>query len=127
MLGRYGVDALGKCLMVVYITFAVISTVLTLTLFKDNVVAYIIMGAICATIFVLTYWRMMSRNIAKRRRENQLFCNFFKLRRDKFRDRKTHVYRKCPSCKATLRLPRAKGMHTVVCPRCKHRFSVKGT
>ena len=51
---------------------------------------------------------------------------FFKLQKNKFKDRKTHVYRKCPKCKAVLRLPKAKGKHTVVCPRCKNRFEVRG-
>jgi hypothetical protein len=31
----------------------------------------------------------------------------------------------CPHCKANLRLPRKKGKHSVVCPRCKERFEVK--
>ena len=76
-------------------------------------------------IFVIFY-RIFSRNIQKRRQENEKFCGFFKLIRNRFRDRKTHVYRKCPKCKAVLRLPKAKGKHTVVCPRCKNRFEVKG-
>ena len=78
-----------------------------------------------ATVICI-FFRTMSRNIAKRRAENQKFCNFFKLRKNKFRDRKTHVYRKCPSCKAVLRLPKAKGKHTVSCPKCKNKFSVRG-
>ncbi|MBR5515382.1 MAG: hypothetical protein IKU52_04190 [Clostridia bacterium] len=51
---------------------------------------------------------------------------FLKLSKNKFRDRKTHVYRQCPCCKANLRLPKAKGIHTVKCPRCFARFEVKG-
>ena len=50
---------------------------------------------------------------------------FFNLQKCKHRDRKTHVYRKCPSCKNNLRLPKEKGKHTVACPCCKHRFDVK--
>ena len=47
------------------------------------------------------------------------------LQKSKHRDRKTHVFRKCPACKSVLRLPRQKGKHTVRCPRCQHRFDVK--
>ena len=70
----------------------------------------------------------MSRNIPKRRAENARFVGFFKLRRNKWKDRKTHVYRKCPTCHAILRLPKikgkekGKGKHTVCCPRCANKF-----
>jgi len=77
-------------------------------------------------------FRAMSHNHRARRRENELVFGFFKsvkkffrLQKNRFKDRKTHVYRKCPKCKATLRLPKAKGTHTVVCPRCQNRFTVK--
>ncbi len=124
MYGRYGTDKLGNCLMIVYVVIVLLHTVLTI--FIDNVFFDLISWLVAIALFVLIIWRMMSRKIAKRRLENEKFCNFFKLRKNKFKDRKTHVYRTCPACKATLRLPRAKGVHTVVCPRCKHRFSVKG-
>ncbi len=126
MLGRYGVDKLGNCLMITYVVVVLISTILTLFVFKNNIVFYLITSAISISLFALIINRMMSRKIAKRRLENEKFCNFFKLQKNKFKDRKTHVYRKCPACKAVLRLPRSKGVHSVVCPRCKHRFSVKG-
>ena len=125
MRGRYGADKLGNCLMIAYVIVIVLQTVLSL--FIDGVFFTLISSLLALTLFIIVISRMMSRNIAKRRRENEKFCNFFKLRKNKHRDRKTHVYRQCPACKATLRLPRAKGIHDVICPRCRHRFSVKGT
>ena len=53
------------------------------------------------------------------------FLSFFKRKKAQFRDRKTHVYKKCPHCKATLRLPKKKGRHTVSCPKCRKRFETK--
>ncbi|MFR2916862.1 MAG: hypothetical protein ACLTKQ_08005 [Acutalibacteraceae bacterium] len=44
--------------------------------------------------------------------------------RDKWAFRKTHVFKKCPGCKAVLRLPRKKGKHTVNCPHCHKNFTV---
>ena len=74
----------------------------------------------------------MSRNVYKRQEENRKFLKlfekpkkFFELQKCKRRDRKTHVYKKCPSCKNNLRLPKVKGKHTAVCPCCKTRFDVK--
>ena len=48
----------------------------------------------------------------------------FRRLRVRWRDRKTHVFRKCPHCKKTLRLPRVPGDHFVNCPLCHTHFSV---
>ena len=122
MYGRYGTDTLNKVLLFIYLGVVILYTILSFFIF-DAVLAFayfLVTLALAVTIF----WRTFSHKIDKRRRENEKFCGFFRLRRNKFRDRKTHIYRKCPSCRAVLRLPRAKGKHNVVCPRCKNRFSV---
>lgn len=122
--GRYGHDTLNKVLTVVYLIWLIAFTIAT---FIVNHIAFSIIGwCITIALFAWTTFRMLSRNIVARRKENEKFCGFFKLRRNKFRDRKTHVYRKCKSCKAVLRLPKSKGKHFVVCPKCKNRFEVKG-
>lgn len=85
-------------------------------------------------LLLLSYavFRTMSHNYRARKRENDLVFGFFKnvkkffvLQKNRFRDRKTHIYRKCPKCRVTLRLPKAKGKHTVLCPRCHNKFTVK--
>ena len=131
--GRYGNDTLGKVMFGVYLAIFVIYTVLRIVFniaMPTNVIAMTVLTLsyffLSTVLMIWIFFRMFSRNIGKRRRENEKFCGFFKLRRNKFRDRKTHVYRKCPGCKAILRLPKSKGKHTVVCPRCKKRFEVKG-
>ena len=122
MYGRYGSDTLNKVLIIIYAVVVVVFTILSL--FIDSVWFSFAYFVASVTLIYITFFRMFSRNIQKRRRENEKFCGFFKLRRNKFRDRKTHVYKKCPHCKAVLRLPKAKGKHTVICPRCKNRFNV---
>ncbi len=122
--GRYGTDTLNKVLTWVYLAWIIICTVIAL--FWDSVWFSLFYWLTTAALLVWIFFRMFSRNIAKRQKENRIFCNFFKLRKNKFRDRRTHVYRKCPSCHATLRLPKARGKHFVVCPGCKHRFEVRG-
>ena len=131
--GRYGSDTLNTFLIVIYtiifITYTVLRIVLAVAM-PENQIVLPILGlcylVISTSLIVWIFFRMFSRNIGKRRRENEKFCGFFKLQKNKFRDRKTHVYRTCPTCHAVLRLPKSKGKHTVVCPRCKNRFSVKG-
>ncbi len=128
MYGRYGTDTLNKVYLGVYIAIVLVNSIVSLFLTDPAASAILMLSylVLSTTLIVIIFFRMFSRNITKRRRENEAFCGFFKLLRNRFRDRKTHVYRKCPACRAVLRLPRAKGKHTVVCPRCKHRFGVKG-
>ena len=121
--GRYGNDTLNKTLTAIYLVWLIAFSIVDI--FVKSIVFSIIGWLVTLTFFVLVMRRTMSRNIYARRKENEKFCNFFKLRKNKFRDRKTHVYRKCKSCKAVLRLPKVKGKHTVVCPKCKNRFDVK--
>ena len=133
MYGRYGTDTLSKVNLWAYTGVLILYTVLRIVFafaLKGNTLAPTILSicyiVISAALVSLLFFRMFSKNIVKRRAENEKFCGFFKLRRNMFRDRKTHVYRKCPKCKAVLRLPKSRGKHTVVCPRCKERFEVRG-
>ena len=120
--GRNGGDALGMTAM---ITALVINTV---NLFLSS----LILHAVSLAFLGYSFFRMLSRNVVKRRLENAKFCgffrgirNFFVLQKNKWRDRKTHVYQKCRHCKKVLRLPRVKGEHTVRCPVCASRFSMR--
>ncbi len=128
MYGRYGTDTLNKVYLGIYVAVVLIYSVVSLFITDPKISAILTACYLLLTLLliVLIFFRMFSRNVAKRRRENETFCGFFRLLRNRFRDRKTHVYRKCPKCRAVLRLPKAKGKHTVVCPRCKERFRVKG-
>ena len=48
--------------------------------------------------------------------------NYIKMR---YKDRNTHMDKKCPKCNQRVRLPLKKGKHTVKCPNCKNKFEVK--
>ena len=121
MRGRYGTDDLNKFLLWLYFLFAVLG------LFVRRPVV----TGICFAVFVLLMFRMFSRNIWKRQQENAKFLKIkrkavqrFNLERDKWKFRKTHVYKTCPNCKATVRLPKIKGKHVCCCPACKKNFDV---
>ena len=122
MSGRYGADSLYYFLLALYFVLVVVN------LFVGSYIIYLL--SIAALVYAV--FRAMSRNIYKRQRENQWFLKvsekprgFIKLLSNKWRDRKTHVYKKCPQCKSTLRLPKVKGEHSVRCPRCGNLFDVK--
>ena len=130
MYGRNGSDTLGKfllgCYVAVVLIYSIVSLFIPTTATKVSGILTLVYVLLTGTLVVLIFHRIFSRNVLKRRQENQKFCGFFKLLRNRFRDRKTHVYRKCPKCHAVLRLPKAKGKHAVICPRCRERFQVKG-
>ena len=122
MYGRCGYDDLSRFLMGVCLVLVIAN--LFLELFP---VAVIETG-----LLIYTTWRMMSKNLVKRGAENAKYLSLkrkidgrIKLMKNKHRDRKTHVYHKCPQCKNTLRLPKVKGKHTVNCPCCHTKFDMK--
>ncbi len=120
MSGRYGVDGLF------YLLFAVASTLSIVNCFVRSFWLQIIVY----TMVIYAFFRVMSRNVEARRRENEIFnkyktkwikrCNTRRQRRADY----NHVYKKCPRCHAVLRLPRRKGKHTTVCPKCNKAFKV---
>ena len=122
MYGRCGYDDLSSFLMGVCLTLLIANLFLEL---------YFI-ALIEMALLIYTTFRIMSKNLVKRNAENakymsvkRKFDDKFKLIKNKHRDRKTHVYHKCPHCKNTLRLPRIKGKHTVNCPCCHTKFEMK--
>lgn len=129
MRGRYGVDALYWWSFGAILVLWIVRVVLTIFGFY---IAARILSSLSTVILVIAVFRFMSRNIYKRSAENRKFMQIlgkvkgkYILVRDRFRDRKTHVFKKCPSCGAMIRLPRRSGEHTVKCPKCSKRFDVK--
>ena len=125
MYGRYGVDELSRALLVVYLVLAVVM------LFIPNVIARAIINAFSLALCIFMFYRMFSKNISRRTAENQKYLRarrkikeWFLLRRNKWKYRKTHVYRKCPHCGVQIRLPRVKGEHRCACPKCGESFGV---
>ena len=129
MRGRYGIDEYGKFLFFSYLVLTVLIAVADVFV---NGLSILIARSLMSVLAVYTIFRMFSRNIYLRRNENERYKkvsskinSFFKLQKNKFRDRKTHVYKKCPYCKAVLRLKRIKGDHRAACPCCGKSFDVK--
>ena len=121
MYGRYGGDNMNN---VILIAALVLSLILNILDVPGNI---LLLAALVYTTF-----RTFSKNIYARRRENEAFMRiwsrvpkFFKLCRNKWRDRHSFRYVKCKNCKNTLRLPRGKGEITVTCPVCKNKFDFR--
>ncbi len=127
--GRNGSDALSVFLTALALVTATAASVIT------TETARIIVSLAAAVLIALAAWRMLSRNIAKRRVENERFLSFFRSfskdpqkaeeKKRKKEERKTHAYFKCPECKKELRVPRGKGKIRITCPHCGHQFIKK--
>ena len=122
MYGRRGMDELGQFTFIVYIVLFVLNMI------TRNVFLYYLELIVC----FLFLFRALSKNLTKRYEENSSYlairdrvARFCRIQKRRWTDRKTHVYRKCPYCKTTIRLPRIKGTHSTTCPKCKRDFNVR--
>lgn len=129
MVGRYGPDQLYKGLLWIYLAALFITAIIGRF---TNRWVYYVLSLLCLGILIFAMVRVFSKNIEKRRAENLKWLKFenavkkkFRLLKDRWKFRKTHVFRKCPKCKAVLRLKRKKGTHSLVCPHCKESFKIK--
>jgi len=122
MYGRYGVDAMYRLLLVITV----------LLMIANLIRPHIALWIASLFVFVLAIFRTFSKNIVRRRKENQVYLSirhklfgFIPKMTKRFKERKTHIYKKCPNCHATLRLKKIKGTHFVDCPKCFNEFSVR--
>ena len=121
MAGRYGGDQLNIALILLYLVLAIVAQITQLWVIW---IAEILLLAYC-------FFRILSRNVEKRYRENQKFLrlwNPIKQRLLKMKIRvsdRAHRYYHCPKCKNTLRVPRGKGKICITCPVCKTEFIKK--
>ena len=125
MRGRYGGDALTKNLLWVSIVMWMLSALLGRSPWR------MLPLTLGWTALAFSTFRMFSRNLYARQRELARYQritkkprDFFKLLKNKWRDRKTHKYFRC-SCGAVLRVPKGRGDIVITCPKCKDKISKK--
>lgn len=122
MNGRYGADQLSKFML------GVCLVCLVLNIFTRYRILYLL----ALVILGLCYFRMFSRDYAKRSAENQKYLNmvwkmkarFGKMKSRAAQSKDFHIYT-CPSCGQKIRIPRGKGKICITCPKCKHEFEKK--
>lgn len=121
MKDRYGIDELYKFLLLICFVLIVINTFIS-----NNIIRLFEV-----LLIVIIFYRYMSKNIKLRKKENDKYLEIkdkiiklFDYNKKKYKDRNTHMYKKCPKCKKKIRLPLKKGKHTVKCPNCGNRFDV---
>ena len=139
MYGRYGADDLYAFSMIVFAILWV-AEIIAMMIIPEGMardISSIVFAIAIVSLMSWTMFRMMSRNIAKRRRENEIYLKARRATKRFFsfntstktsslnRDDYMHIFRDCTKCGSVLRLPRRDGRHKVKCPRCSHYFYVK--
>lgn len=122
MYDRYGIDDLYHFLLWIYIILAVIQ------LFFPNKIL-LILGFL---LLLIMFYRVFSKNIFQRSKENQKYISWkkkvlkpFSTINRNLKD-KDHIYKKCPNCKTILKLPlpTKRGIHYAKCPKCKKKVTL---
>ncbi len=122
MQGRHGPDQLGMFTMITGLVSSLLSSFTGLgILFWLGLILYI-----------MTLFRMFSRNHEARVKENQKYISLtsgMKTRVTQFikriKNRKVYKYFRCPECKVLLRMKRGSGERNITCARCGHQFKQK--
>ena len=119
MMGRYGLDDLGKFLM-----WIAIIIMLPSFFFRNSIIEIIHF-----IILIISYVRVFSRNINQRYNENQRFLAFkgrflgyFQGANTRRMEKKNYHIYVCPTCKQKIRVPKGKGKICITCPKCKAEF-----
>lgn len=120
MYGRNGIDQLG--LTVVW--GCLLLDILTMFLSGRFPLLGTILYWLSMAAWVYALFRVFSKNLNRRRAENQRFLNWWwrvKSSRSGARARhadKDHKYFTCKACGAICRVPAGKGKIIITCPRC---------
>lgn len=128
MYGRNGTDQLNWAILVTYLVLWVIRILVSAL---DVTVAAMIIDVIMFLLAVLLLWRTFSKNLAKRRAENQRFVNWWWPIKNRFaaakarKADKAHKYFTCKNCKTICRVPAGKGKIVITCPKCGHKIEGK--
>ena len=119
MYGRNGADQLSYAML----TFAIATDVAQM--FVRSSWARRGCGFVSTVFLVMALWRILSKNVEKRRAENRRFLEkiWWPVQRKILGVRqrsadKDHKYFTCPACGAVCRVPKGKGKIIITCPKC---------
>ena len=113
MYGRNGMDQLNRALFWLYIVLWLVGSLVSAVL-KSNVLTAVFNGVMWI-LFVILFFRMFSKNLYKRRAENQKWVNWlWRIKSNQAGAKarhadKEHKYFTCKNCKTICRVPAGKG------------------
>ena len=124
MSGRYGVDQFSQFLSTAALILVILGLFLPGPLKVLDLIGWVAL--------IYSYFRIFSRNIARRSEENRWFLtrraavqSRFGSAKTRFDQRKVYRYFRCPHCRQQLRVPRGRGRLSITCPKCGTTFIKK--
>jgi len=125
MYGRRGTDEFARFLLIVTLVFIVLSW-----FFRGLIQSLFSLLTIASLVYC--YYRILSRDIYKRQKENAWYLQkkaavqkWFRSLKDRWTQRKEYKFFRCPSCHSLLRVPKGKGKILLTCRKCGNRFERK--
>ena len=125
MYGRRGTDEFARFLLIVTLVFIVLSW-----FFRGVIQSLFSLLTIASLVYC--YYRILSRDIYKRQKENAWYLQkkaavqkWFRSLKDRWTQRKEYKFFRCPSCHSLLRVPKGKGKILLTCRKCGNRFERK--
>lgn len=122
MYGRNGSDNLGRLCM-----WGGLAVLIIASLTRLGILTYIAFA-----MYFYSLFRIFSRNVEKRRLENQKYLQAtanmrlsMTQRINRLKNAKQYKYFRCPECRSYLKLPRGVGEVTVTCGKCRKQFRKK--
>ena len=122
MMGRHGADNLGMFTLLTGLACSLLGSFTRVG----------ILSLIGMALYIITLFRMFSRNHDKRAAENRKYIELTSGWKTKIRqfvrrmkNRRDYRYFKCPNCKVLLRMKRGSGEKDITCVRCGHQFRQK--
>ena len=90
------------------------------------------LGWVGLALVAYAMFRIQSRNLGARARENEAFLRalgparpWVQNPRAAWSELRAYKHVRCSSCRQRVRVPRGKGRLRVTCPRCKTKFEVR--
>ena len=128
MYGRNGMDQLNGALLRIYLGLFVVQVLCSLLRLGAGV---LLLDALLWVLLVVICFRMFSKNLAKRRAENQKWVDWLWSGRSRRagakarRAAKEPRYFTCKACKTICRVPVGKGRIVITCPKCGAQIDAK--
>lgn len=120
--GRNGSDELGTASLVVSLIFLLV----------NGLTHQRWLSAVSLAFAAYACWRVLSRQVAQRRAENQAFLqrtapivSWVKNPAAAVAEARAYKHLSCPSCHQRVRVPRGKGRLRVTCPSCRTKFETR--
>ena len=126
MIGRNGNDQLNRFLLLADLILLLLAGLLG----RRGVGS--LLYTLVRVLLGLTYFRMFSRDLYRRRSENERYLREKeklmakgRVLRERWKQRKDYKFFSCPSCRAVMRVPRGRGKIRIVCHKCGNTFTGK--